>query len=461
MPIRWRLTLWFSIILFAILVLSGAVLYALLGNYLHNVVDNNLEANAAHVHGMFLTDNNPQTMDFNMIHSRLPPVNEFASPGIYIQIIDSSSNIVVKSDNLGTQVLPVSPLLIAKGFGDNAAIGTVAAGDNVKIRIMVTPLLLNNQTMLLEIAQSLKPIEDTLNNVRVALLGGISLALVLSVLLGAFLVRRALTPVEKITKTASSIGVSSDLSQRVGYTGPADEIGRLATTFDRMIARLHRAFESQRDFVADASHELRTPLTVIRGNVDLLEKNMGDEDRRESMRAIKAEASRMSNIVGDLRLLAEIEAGKGETQEKVSLKRLVSEELERARYLAGNRNITIGRLENVTITGDAYRLKQLLGNLVSNAIKYTPGDGTIAISLLQDGEWARLEVKDTGIGIPPEHLPRVFDRFYRVDKARSRAGGGTGLGLAIVKEIAEQHGGKVMAKSEPGKGSTFTVWLKN
>lgn len=460
MPIRWRLTLWFSIILFAILVLSGAVLYALLGNYLHNAVDNNLEANTAHVHGMFLTDNNPQTMDFNMIHSRLPPVNEFASPGIYIQIIDSNSNIIVKSDNLGTQVLPVSPPLIARGFGGSAIIDTVAAGDNVDIRIMITPLLINNQTMLLEIAQSLRPIEDTMNNVRVALLGGISLALILSVLLGAFLVRRALAPVEKITRTASTIGISSDLSQRVGYTGPTDEIGRLATTFDRMIARLHRVFESQKDFVADASHELRTPLTVIRGNVDLLERNMNEEDRRESLRAIKAEANRMSNVVGDLLMLAEIEAGKGETQEKVSLKRLVSEELERAQSLAGNRKIISGRLENIIINGDAYRLKQLLGNLVSNAIKYTPEGGTITISLFQEGEWARLEVKDTGIGIPPEHLSRVFDRFYRVDKARSRAGGGTGLGLAIVKEIAEQHGGKVTAKSELGKGSIFTVWLK-
>jgi len=460
MPIRWRLTIWFSLILFAILFFSGTVLYVLLENYLRNAVDNNLKTNTAHVHGMFLLDNDPQALDFDMIHSRLPPVNEFASPGIYIQIIDDSGNIVVKSDNLGTQVLPVSPSLIASGFGGNATIGTVAAGDNVRTRMMVTALVLKDQTMLLEIAQSLKPIEETMKNVRVALLGGISLALILSVLLGAFLVRRALSPVEKITRTASGIGGSSDLSRRVGYTGPADEVGRLATTFDKMIARLHRVFESQKDFVADASHELRTPLTVIRGNVDLLEKNMSEADRRESLQAIKTEANRMSSIVGDLLLLAEIEAGRGQLQEKVSLKKLVLEELERAKSLAGNHQITTGCLENIAVTGDAYRLKQLLGNLVSNAIKYTPDGGTISISLFQDGGWARLEVKDTGIGIPPEHLPRVFDRFYRVDKARSRAGGGTGLGLAIVKEIAEQHGGRVDAKSTPGKGSIFTVWLK-
>ena len=299
-----------------------------------------------------------------------------------------------------------------------------------------------------------------MNNMRLALLGSISAGLLLSVLLGAFLVQRALAPVEQITRTASSIGESSDLSRRVGYAGPVDEIGRLAMTFDQMIERLHRFFQSQKNFVADASHELRTPLTVIRGNVDLLERNMSEEDRRESLRAIKAESNRMSKIVSDLLLLAEIESGQIEPAERIALKGLVLDEAKRAQPLAGNHKIITGRLEDISITGDAYRLKQLLSNLVNNAIKYTPEGGTITLSLFREGEWACLEVSDTGIGIPPEHLPHMFDRFYRVDKARSRAGGGTGLGLAIVKGIAEQHGGKVSVVSELGKGSTFTALLK-
>jgi len=231
-------------------------------------------------------------------------------------------------------------------------------------------------------------------------------------------------------------------------------------TFDQMIERLHRFFQSQKNFVADASHELRTPLTVIRGNVDLLERNMSEEDRRESLRAIKAESSRMSKVVSDLLLLAEIESGQIEPAERIALKGLVLDEAKRAQPLAGNHKIITGRLEDISITGDAYRLKQLLSNLVNNAIKYTPEGGTITLSLFREGEWACLEVSDTGIGIPPEHLPHMFDRFYRVDKARSRAGGGTGLGLAIVKGIAEQHGGKVSVVSELGKGSTFTALLK-
>src|SRR3972149_736231 len=459
MTIRWRLTLWFSLILFTILVLSGGLLYPLLGSYLNNTVDNNLKVYSERIHGLFLINQDPQPMDFNMIHSGLPPVNEFASPGIYIQIIDANGNVVVKSDNLLRQTLPASPLLIEEGFKDVAHIETVAAGDNASVRIMATPLFLKNRTLLLEIAQSLKPIEDTMHHVRVALLGGASAGFLLSVLLGAFLVQRALAPVEQITRTASSIGESSDLSRRVGYAGPVDEIGRLAMTFDQMIERLHRFFQAQKNFVADASHELRTPLTVIRGNVDLLERNMSEEDRRESLRAIKAESSRMSKVVSDLLLLAEIESGQIEPAERIALKGLVLDEAKRAQPLAGNHKIITGRLEDISITGDAYRLKQLLSNLVNNAIKYTPEGGTITLSLFREGEWACLEVSDTGIGIPPEHLPHMFDRFYRVDKARSRAGGGTGLGLAIVKGIAEQHGGKGFLVSEVGKGRNITVFF--
>jgi signal transduction histidine kinase len=168
----------------------------------------------------------------------------------------------------------------------------------------------------------------------------------------------------------------------------------------------------------------------------------------------------MSKIVDDLLLLTEIESGQLAQPQRVLLKDILSEELERARTLAGSRKIDVSQQEDLAINGDAQSLKQLLGNLVDNAIKYTPEHGTITLSLLRDGSWARLEVTDTGIGIPPEHLPHIFDRFYRVDKARSRASGGTGLGLAIVKGIAEQHGGKVNVTSEPGKGSTFTVRLK-
>jgi two-component system, OmpR family, sensor kinase len=295
---------------------------------------------------------------------------------------------------------------------------------------------------------------------RFAIITGTLTALLLTAALGAVLIRRTLKPVENITITASKIEENSDLNRRVGYRGPGDEIGQLAITFDRMIERLEKTFESQKRFVADASHELRTPLTVIQGNLDLLKRNMSEEDRKESFKAIESEAKRMAKISNDLLFLAEVESGQDLKKETIPLKRIIGEELKRAESMAGNRKIKLGKMEDLTVTGDSYKLSQVLGNLMDNAIKYTQDGGDITLSTYQDGGWARLDITDTGIGIAPENLSHLFDRFYRVDKARSRDRGGTGLGLAIVKGIVEQHGGKVTVSSQPGKGTTFSVWLK-
>ena len=460
MPIRWRLTLWFALILCAILILSGVVLHILLQRYLSNQVDDNLQVYSARVHGTLNPQEIQEHVDYEVIHAKLPPINEFASPGVYIQLIDKNGNVVVKSDSLGEQELPVNPSLISQGFAGDVAIGTVAAGESARVRIMVSPLYLNNQVLLLEVAQSLNPIDTTMSQVRWAILTSILVALILATVSGGMVVRGALSPVSRITQTARSIETSSDLNRRVGYTGPADEVGELATTFDHMIEHLDRAFQSQKHFVADASHELRGPLTVIRGNLDLLKRKLNEEDRHESLAAIGRETIRMAKIVDDLLFLAEVESGELARQQMVALKVILMGERDRAQTIAGDREIVTGQQEDLVIRGDAQRLRQLLGNLVDNAIKYTPEHGTIMLSLFRDGEWARLEVADTGIGIAPENQPHIFDRFYRIDKARSRFSGSTGLGLAIVKGIVEQHGGKVTVSSELGKGSTFTVWLK-
>jgi signal transduction histidine kinase len=436
------------------------VLHILLQGYLLNQIDDNLRVYSARVHGTLNPLEIPEPLDYDVIHSKLPPINEFASPGIYIQLIDSSGDVVVKSSNLGEQELPVNPSIISQGFAGDAAIETVAAGDGASVRVMVSPLYLKDQVLLLEVAQSLNYVDDTMSQVRWALLASTLVALVLATVSGGAIVKGALSPVSKISHTARSIEASSDLSQRVGYTGPRDEIGELATTFDHMIEHLDRVFQSQRYFVDDASHELRGPLTVIRGNMDLLKRKLGEEERRESLNAMERESIRMSKIVDDLLLLAEVESDQLEQKQKVSLKEIVLGEMERAKALAIERKIIVEHKEDLAVRGDAQRLRQLLANLVDNAIKYTPDHGTITLSLFRDNSWARMEVTDTGIGISPDHIPHIFDRFYRVDKARSRASGGTGLGLAIVKGIAEQHGGKVTVTSKPSKGSTFTVWLK-
>ncbi|MDP2917492.1 MAG: histidine kinase dimerization/phospho-acceptor domain-containing protein [Dehalococcoidia bacterium] len=309
MAIRWRLTLWFCLILLIIMVLSGGVLYTLLGNYLADEVDNNLRLYSARVHGTLIPGELQTPLDYSVIHDKLPPVNEFAFPSIYIQLVDRQGKTVVKSDNLGAQELPVSPSLLEKGFSGRVAIETVSAGEGARVRIMVSPMFLHDQTLLLEVGQSLRYHDSIMAQAKWALLAGVLLALVLTAVLGLLLVRRALLPVEYMTQTAKSIEESSDLNRRLGYTGPPDEIGRLATTFDHMLEHLDRVFQSQKHFVADASHELRTPLTVIQGNLDLLKRNLSEKDRRESLRAMEAESRRMAKIVSDLLVLAELESG--------------------------------------------------------------------------------------------------------------------------------------------------------
>jgi signal transduction histidine kinase len=370
---------------------------------------------------------------------------------IWVQLTDSNGNVVTKSDNLGEKELPVVSGSIPV---------TRTLKDGTRIRILPMPLQAADQTYQLEFAQSLASIEPIMTRMGIVLLLTIVVFLTFVVASAAILIGRALSPVKKVTAAAQGIASSSDLSRRVDYHGPKDEIGELAATFDRMIEQLDGLLRSQRGFVADASHELRGPLTVIRGNLDLLKRNLSEEDRTESIRVLEAEMARMTRIVNDLLVLAEVESGPLEQSQLVSLKDIILDAQDRALLLAGDRHIVIERQDDLWVRGDAHKLDQLVANLVGNAIKYTPDGGTITLSLFQDREWARLDVADTGIGISPEHLPHIFDRFYRVDRARSRAGGGTGLGLAIVKGIALQHGGKVTVTSETGKGSTFTVWLK-
>jgi signal transduction histidine kinase len=457
MPIRWRLTLWFVLILFVILVISAAVLYELVQSHLREQVDDTLRVSSARVHGTLDPEEIPQPLDYDVVHSHLPPINEFAFPGVYVQLVDATGEVVVKSDTLGDQELPYSATLMRAGQAGRVAFEAVATEDAAGVRIMVSPLYLTDRTLLLQVAQSLTPMESALREMRVAMVVSILVALALTTALGVIIVRSALAPVGQITRTARSIEASPDLTQRVGYKGPQDVIGRLATTFDHMIEHLDAAFRSQKDFVTDASHELRGPITIIRGNIDLLKRALAQEDREECLEALDTETSRMVNVVNDLLLLADVESQQPDAGEQVNLRDVVHEEMRRAEALAEGRHLMIDREEDVFVAASAHRLQQLLGNLVNNAINYTAAGDSITLSLHRQGDRAYLEVADTGIGISADHLPHIFNRFYRVDKTRSRMGGGTGLGLAIVQKIATQHDADVVADSEPGRGSRFTV----
>lgn len=273
--------------------------------------------------------------------------------------------------------------------------------------------------------------------------------------------RRALKPVDDISQTAREIG-EGDLSRRINVN-TKDELGRLAATLNEMIGRVERAFQRQKQFTSDASHELRAPLAVIEAESTLaLQRERPADDYRQSLEAISRESGQMSYLIDRLLSLARADAGKEEWNfAEVNLGRLIARLNTDVEVLCREKGVSFqpDQIQDLVVKGDEARLRELFMNLLGNAVRYTPGPGTVSVSLRREGQMAVVAITDTGIGIPVEDVPYIFERFYRVDRARSRAEGGTGLGLAISKHIAEAHGGKIEVESRLGAGSTFSVWL--
>jgi signal transduction histidine kinase len=269
---------------------------------------------------------------------------------------------------------------------------------------------------------------------------------------------RALAPVTAVSRVARQIAATGRFEQRIDEPAARDELRALVATFNEMLGRLAEIFERQRVFVADASHDLRSPLTVIRGNLDLLRLDLPEADRRESVRAATSEVERMGRLVSDLLFLAEADATEMVGFEPVALDEVVLLAWQRALALdEGKHELILRPLEAAAVRGDAERLTQMVWNLLENALRYTPAGGMISLGLRDRSAGIELVLSDSGIGIPAEHLPRIFERFYRVDRARSRSQKGTGLGLAIVKQVVDAHGAEIRVQSVPGQGTTFTV----
>jgi signal transduction histidine kinase len=274
--------------------------------------------------------------------------------------------------------------------------------------------------------------------------------------------KQALSPLKDATQTALQIIRADDLSRRIPYKGPPnDEVGQLIHSFNQTLSRLEKHFNTQRRFLADVGHELRTPLTVIKGNVELMRRlNCGDD---ESMTSIENEVDRLTRLVGDLLLLAQAESGKLPLiTATVELDTLLLEVLNQMRVLAKDRlDLRLGEIDQVIVCGDQDRLKQVLVNLIGNAIQYTPPGGEVIVGLGKENNKARLTISDNGPGIPAEDQPYIFERFYRGEKSRTRLkdGKGFGLGLSIAYWIVRNHGGQIEVASREPQGTTFCVWL--
>lgn len=458
MPIRRRLTLGYSVVLALALSALGVAVYFLLSHNLEGELDNALALRTAEVQrALRITGESlsPQigTEDLDLGPRRL------SLPDPYVQVLDSQGSVVLSSSNLQGQRLPVDPAVILEALGGKPATTILPTVEGQRVRVRTTPVIHGEKVVgVVQVGQSLYSLDSSLQQLGYFLALGIFGTWALFSLGGWLMAGRALEPITQISQAAESIGATGDFSRRIAYSGPKDELGDLAAAFNQMIVRIQRAFDAQRQFVADASHELGSPLTVIRGNLDLLKRNLPEPDRLECRTSMEGEAARMDRIIGDLLTLAQMEGSQVEHR-TVSLDSLVREVFRGALLLAGDRRLSLDQAEPAVVMGDPHQLSQALFNLVDNAIKYTPENGAITLSVKRDVQWALAGVADTGIGIPRDELSRIFDRFYRVDKARSRARGGTGLGLAIVKAIAEAHAGRVTVESIPGEGSTFTLQL--
>jgi signal transduction histidine kinase len=321
---------------------------------------------------------------------------------------------------------------------------------------------------LVEMGASTTGIDDTLRKLVLTQLGGLPFVILVAAGGGLVLVRQALKPVEAIRATAEQItfGSSGQTVERVPVPATGDALERLSVTLNRMLERLDGAYAQASRFSADAAHELRTPLSVMRSELDALaaqghERGLPPEALRH-IGSVREEAERLSAIVQGLLTIARLDAGEARMESKdIDLSKLLAATLEQMRLLADNKHlaVTVEAPAPVIVQGDELRLKQVMVNLIDNAVKYTMPGGSVHFGAHPAGDKAVFEARDNGIGIPREALPHVFERFYRADRGQAGAPQGAGLGLSIVRAICQAHGGAVIVDSTEGRGTTVTVEL--
>lgn len=341
----------------------------------------------------------------------------------------------------------------------NAAFVTDPRADR---RLAVMPFQVDHVRYAIAVFEPLDKLEAEIGQMRDVILFGLPAALILAAAGGSFLARQSLKPMMAISEQAEQIN-ARNLSERLKVSNPGDELGRLAGVFNALLSRLDASFGVMRQFMADASHELRTPLTIIHGEAEVsLAQDRAASEYRKALGIIRDQTKRMACIVKNMLALARADSGEQQLRvEELYLNELVEECCQAAQALAAPKSIqlTCDAGEDVLFQGNEELLKSMVVNLVDNAIRYTPNGGCVSVRLRCEQSRAQLVIADSGIGIPPECLPRVFDRFYRVNDFRARANGGSGLGLSIVKLAAECHRGSVRVTSEPDRGSTFAVSL--
>ena len=453
--LRVRFSLWVAAMLFLVLVAFGVFVYLSMAESLSSAIDESLRLSALQAIAAVNSENGK--IDFS---DALPESGSLArdlrSRGLTIRLISPAGEMLHAFGPYSA--LPLTPESLKATHNPRGMYTTVAdASSHADVRFFTMPILDNGQVAgVIQAAQSLDVLRQTLGQLVAVLLVGGPLLILFAGLGGYLLASRALAPIGHITRTARRISAGS-LSERLNLPATKDEVGELAATFDEMLQRLEDSFYRERQFTADASHELRTPLAAMQAILSVIRsKRRSPEDYEQALADLSEESDRLGSMIEDLLTLAREDSRRRIERETVDLSVTLKDVADSLRPLAQKKGLDLvcNTPSKLALAGDRDSLVRLFVNILDNAVKFTQ-KGSITISARETAKDLEVSVSDTGTGIAEEHLPHIFDRFYRVDASRSSRG--AGLGLAIAKDIARSHGGIIRVASGLGSGTTFTV----
>jgi len=458
-PIKVRLTLWYSGILAVILIVFSSGVFIYFKNSLQQSIDVKLRS-IAEVLSSSLTDIHSASV-FGNFERYLENVLGRKPKGKFIQIMDRSGKIGAKMSDIEGEVVPTSFSAMEKALKGELSYETIEYAQP-RLRIITVPIVEKNKvTSIVQVGTSLNDFDETMRRLFIIMIISIPTSIIVTIIVGYFMARKALKPVDQIRRTAVKIS-STNLDETIDIGKRRDELGRLAETFNDMITRLRDAFHRVNQFSIDVSHELKTPLTILKGETEVALRRDKDKDEyRKTLLSNLEEIDRMTMIIDDLLMLSKSDSQEIKlSYEEVPVRDLIVDVCMDMKLFADTKGIelVVQELDDVRLKGDELKLRRMLWNIIQNGIKYTHRGGKVEISSHVNDGYIWIDVKDNGVGIAEEDIRYIFDRFYRGDKSRKRESG-SGLGLSISKWIAEAHKGIIEVKSKSAEGSLFTIKL--
>lgn len=459
LPIKWRLTIWYGFVLSLILITFASGIFIYFKNSLQESIDAKIRS-IGEVLSSSMTDAH-NTSVFGNFERYLENVLGKKPKGKFIQIMDSSGRIGAKMSDIEGEALPTSFSALERAMKGEIVYETIER-TKPRLRMITIPIMENKKvTSVVQVGTSLEDFDETIKKLLLIMIISIPSSICVTIVVGYFMAKKALKPVDQIRRAAIKIS-SSNLDERIDIGGRKDELGRLAETFNAMIGRLKDAFQRINQFSIDVSHELKTPLTILKGETEVaLRKEREKYDYQVLLMSNLEEIDRMSCIIDDLLLLSKADMKEIKLNvEEVALRDLITDVCMDMKVVADKKNVELeaSELEDIRLKGDELKLRRMLLNIVENGIKYSQFGGKVSVSSYQNNGYAKIDVKDNGIGISEEDIEYIFDRFYRADPSRKRESG-SGLGLSISRWIAEAHQGSIEVISQPARGSMFTIKL--